>query len=284
VIGPDFICIGAIKGGTTWLYDQLRLHPDCWMPPIKEIHYFNRARKMQFPQPVIVNMIPLARAMADDPRDVAFFEAVAMCDGHRIETALYENLFAAKGDKLSGDVSPGYACLPETIVERIARELPGTKIIFMGRDPIARAWSQISMRWRQGSFKRRLLWSEAALRSYLDGIDMKQASYPSIAASTWARHFGPDRFRIFEYENTARDSERQRAEIFSFIGLDPAKRSGALAPDFNVKKGRTKLRLTPAIERWLSDYYGAECEAWEFAKNNRLKPWCTPWSPETRTI
>ena len=39
--GPDFICIGAQKAGTTWLYWQLAAHPDFWMPPRKEIHYFN---------------------------------------------------------------------------------------------------------------------------------------------------------------------------------------------------------------------------------------------------
>ena len=40
--GPGFVCIGAQKGGTTWLYENLNSHPEVWMPPIKEIHYFNR--------------------------------------------------------------------------------------------------------------------------------------------------------------------------------------------------------------------------------------------------
>ena len=40
--GPDFLCIGAQKAGTGWLYEQLRHHPDFWMPPMKELHYFDR--------------------------------------------------------------------------------------------------------------------------------------------------------------------------------------------------------------------------------------------------
>src|SRR5437667_372467 len=36
---PDFLCVGAQKGGTTWLYQQLDSHPDFWMPPIMEVHY-----------------------------------------------------------------------------------------------------------------------------------------------------------------------------------------------------------------------------------------------------
>src|SRR5437762_8195064 len=39
VIGPDFICIGMPKAGTAWLHDQLRHHPDFWMPPVKEVNY-----------------------------------------------------------------------------------------------------------------------------------------------------------------------------------------------------------------------------------------------------
>ncbi len=39
---PDFVGIGAQKAGTTWLYHNLRAHPEIWMPPRKEIHYFNR--------------------------------------------------------------------------------------------------------------------------------------------------------------------------------------------------------------------------------------------------
>ena len=39
---PDFLCVGAQKGGTTWLYQQLDSHPDFWMPPVKELHYFDQ--------------------------------------------------------------------------------------------------------------------------------------------------------------------------------------------------------------------------------------------------
>lgn len=38
---PDFICIGMQKAGTTWLAANLSKHPAVWVPPIKEIHYFD---------------------------------------------------------------------------------------------------------------------------------------------------------------------------------------------------------------------------------------------------
>ncbi|MBK7919375.1 MAG: sulfotransferase [Chloroflexi bacterium] len=42
---PDFLCIGAQKAGTTWLYQALRQHPQVSMPPIKENHYFDRGKR-----------------------------------------------------------------------------------------------------------------------------------------------------------------------------------------------------------------------------------------------
>lgn len=37
----DFLGIGAQKAGTTWLYAQLKQHPDVWMPMVKELHFFS---------------------------------------------------------------------------------------------------------------------------------------------------------------------------------------------------------------------------------------------------
>ena len=38
---PKFLCIGAQKAGTSWLYAQLQSHPEVWMPPVKELQFFN---------------------------------------------------------------------------------------------------------------------------------------------------------------------------------------------------------------------------------------------------
>src|SRR2546423_4071056 len=43
---PDFLCIGAQKAGTSWLYHQLNSHPDFWMPPVKELRYFDSLSKV----------------------------------------------------------------------------------------------------------------------------------------------------------------------------------------------------------------------------------------------
>ena len=40
---PNFMCIGAQKSGTTWLYQNIRFHPEIWLPPVKELDYFSRS-------------------------------------------------------------------------------------------------------------------------------------------------------------------------------------------------------------------------------------------------
>ena len=37
----NFFCIGAQKAGTTTLHDVLNMHPDIYLPPNKEAHFFN---------------------------------------------------------------------------------------------------------------------------------------------------------------------------------------------------------------------------------------------------
>src|SRR5215210_2387932 len=45
--GPDFLVIGAQRAGTTWLHRVLRQHPKLWLPPVKELHYFDKLDTMR---------------------------------------------------------------------------------------------------------------------------------------------------------------------------------------------------------------------------------------------
>jgi len=38
----DFLCIGAQKAGTTWLFNRLNELPEFTLLPVKEVHYFDR--------------------------------------------------------------------------------------------------------------------------------------------------------------------------------------------------------------------------------------------------
>ena len=38
--GPDFLDGGLAKSGTSWLYRNLKAHPNIFRPPVKEVNYF----------------------------------------------------------------------------------------------------------------------------------------------------------------------------------------------------------------------------------------------------
>ena len=37
---PNFFIVGAAKAGTTFLYYYLKQHPEIYMSPVKEPHFF----------------------------------------------------------------------------------------------------------------------------------------------------------------------------------------------------------------------------------------------------
>jgi hypothetical protein len=47
---PDLLGIGAQRSGTTWLWENIRRHPDVWFWRTKELHFFDRRlEKRYFP-------------------------------------------------------------------------------------------------------------------------------------------------------------------------------------------------------------------------------------------
>lgn len=39
---PNFLIIGAPRSGTTWIQENIKHHPEIFMPEQKEIHFFDR--------------------------------------------------------------------------------------------------------------------------------------------------------------------------------------------------------------------------------------------------
>jgi hypothetical protein len=150
--GPDFVCIGAQKAGTTWLHYNLNDHPDVWLPPIKEFHYFNRVRANEallgdwdIPHPGGFYKRYLTNKFPPNLNDLRWMRQYYQ---YRISKKAYLGLFAdsfTKG-KVCGDITPGYSTLDDSGV-RYANKVLGsdTPIIFILRDPIDRSWSAAKM-------------------------------------------------------------------------------------------------------------------------------------------
>lgn len=267
--GPDFFCVGLQKGGTQWLYDQLQHHPDFWMPPYKELHYFDRA----FPDSKILraakrflNKPKRTAAKRDkrgdrsvDERDEDFYRQVATMVGDKRDLSLYASLFAHKGDLLCGDITPGYSILSDRPVAAIAERFGEAKAVMMLREPASRLWSQWLMDQRENGEPSGQELDFAKFKAFARRKVVMKRSFPTEIARRWSERFG-DRFRWFFLEDVVARPEETRAEILAFLGADPTIPS-VLNADFNRKaKTRTPQR-TPEIQALMRSLFEVERSA-----------------------
>jgi hypothetical protein len=258
--GPDCLCVGLARAGTGWLYHQLRDHPDFWMPPIKELDYLDRTTP-KLPE-VLMRRQRLESGVPKrvDERDRDFVYAAASLAGQPRDLRSYMNLFRFKGDRMSGDITPSYARLDESLIREIAALMPKVRIVFLIRDPVERAWSRFSMLHRDGHVDPGLPGNPDALAEYLRVTErFGDASRPTRVIARWA-HAAPDvAFRHFFYDDLIVRPAWLRSEILSFLGVDPRDSFDRAPPEINRKAGRhQKLPFADDARRVFVAHYRDE--------------------------
>jgi Sulfotransferase family len=264
--GPDFLGIGAQKAGTSWLYEQLWAHPDFWMPPVKGLHYFNRPTRQEriTARPIRLEQRRNAkrRMTARDERDLRFIDAMeALYARAEIDWSGYAQLFALKGSLLSGDVTPAYSTLEDKMIDSIVANFPRVKAIFLARDPVERAWSQLSLMMRHRTIDAFDATDFSEVKSKLLLPDVQLRSYPSQIVSRWRRHLPPSQFRVYFFDDLQNDPAALRHSIIEFLGGDPQKPSGDVPAEQNSKATQEKLKLTPDVQDRLAAFFEEELKA-----------------------
>ncbi|MEM9003607.1 MAG: sulfotransferase [Cyanobacteria bacterium P01_F01_bin.86] len=185
---PDFLIVGAMKAGTTWLSCNLGNHPQVFMPN-KEIHFFNNPKNFE--------------------RGFQW----------------YENKFAKAGDAIAvGEKTAGYLLQPET-PKVLAESLPDAKIIIVLRDPVKRAISQINHHVRYGDIPttldpNNLIDSDAFSKIDKEFAILQRGRYLE-QIERYYDTFDPDRILIFINEIDIRKTpEKTLARTCEFLGVD----------------------------------------------------------------
>ena len=262
---PDFLCVGAQKGGTSWLYRQLAEHPDFWMPPVKELHYFDE-----------LSRIPgVASARPRDDRDRRFLESIKrLSERSHIDLEDYARLFEPKGLLLSGDITPAYSMLHDEVIERIVSHFPNLKVIFLARDPVERAWSQLSMGVRLRNISPFDLTDvDHVTRTLLNpGVFLR--SHPSKIVARWKRYVRPELFRIYFFDDLEKNPAELRRSILLFLGGDQNKPGGRLKADDN-QDAKGKLRLTDKVRSRVAQFFEQELKACAAELGGPAKQWPT---------
>ena len=204
---PDFVVIGAMRGGTTQFYDLLTRHPFVKPAAAKELHFF------------------------DDP--------------DRYERGLdwYRGCFPQPAQRdgratITGEATPRYL-LDLLAPERMARTVPDAKLFVLLRNPVDRAYSQYTRWARRGkdvpsfeeAVEEELAWLSAeeagrSAREVHPGAGRGRRRFYLLARgiyvdqlARWREHFAQEQMLVIKSE----DFYARQAEILKdaedFLGL-----------------------------------------------------------------
>ncbi len=231
---PHFLGIGAQKAGTTWLYENLRRHPDVFMPEIKEVHYF------------------------DSNFDRSLSE--------------YAAIFRDAGFRLRGEITPAYSIIPIERIRYIRTVMPELRLIFLMRNPIERAWSHAVMILVTHAGRRYEDVRDDEFCEHLaSGANQNRGDYLSIL-ETWTGVFPRNQLFAGFFEDIAQRPIGLLQEICRHLGLSqpidwerfPYRRKVYAGPG---------IPMPAKIERFLRDLYQPKINQLEKRVGARALNW-----------
>jgi hypothetical protein len=197
-----------------------------------------------------------------DERDAAFVERLRqLCAKPGVDLEHYCRLFEPKGALISGDVTPGYSTLTDELIAQIIARLPDLKVIFIARDPVERAWSQLTLAVHHGLIPEFKVNDLDAVTRSLQAPKVQERSYASRIVARWRRQVRADSFRVFFYDELKSNPRDLRRNIVAFLGGDPEKASGELAAEHNAKANRQRLPLKDKVRAHVARFFEEELKA-----------------------
>jgi len=203
---PNFLIIGAQKAGTSSLYYYLKQHPQIYMSPLKEPHFFT------------YEGAKLEESFAKAERNESF--AII----NNIED--YQKLFqGAPESSLKGEASPSYIYAPQA-AERIKHYIPDIKLIAILRHPAERAYSNFLHAISHNQeplkdFRRALQEEETRIRNssgFLWHYKSKGFYYKQL--SHYLELFDRSQIKVCLYEDLKTNPAKVIKELFEFLEVD----------------------------------------------------------------
>lgn len=260
---PDFLCIGTQKAGTTWLFEQFRQHPHIWMPPIKELHYFDHLfceeNKKWTPWHIEQTVSRIIKYHAKTPKiDFEYINYVSsLASGKMFDEQWYGKAFDRKAadNKTTGDITPEYCTIGEEGIRYVSSLLNNPKIIWLVREPVSRALSQLKMNVSRVFGTQPLAvdtWMQYAKHSSI--INRGELS---VYIPQWEEVFGQDKILYLSYKDISRDPLKLLHTAESFLGV----------PEFNkysstgkvIHEG-IKIDIPPTVIEYLTEKLQDEVE------------------------
>ena len=229
---PNFLVIGAAKGGTTALHRYLAQHSQIFVSRRKELRFF-----------------PFEGGRPDcrGPGDAA--------DAASFTTTLDEyraHFVGSEGFPARGESSPLYLYMPKS-AERIRHYLPEAKLIAVLRHPAERAFSQYLMIRRDGL--ETLGFAEALAaedRRVADGWGhrwhYRRRGFYAAQLKRYFDRFRREQLRVYLYEDYVADPAGMMRDVFRFLGVDDS-----FVPDMSVRHNESKFPRSRALQVFLTE-------------------------------
>lgn len=233
--GPDFLIIGAMKCGTTSLYQYITMHPQVTAATHKELHYFD----MNFER---------------GPN-------------------WYFNQFPGNNEnKITGEATPFYLFCPD-VPKKVFQMFPKIKLIVLLRNPVERAISHFyyfDLRNR----RRRRVNKEADrefdqvfeiekksindLNTYFQKFNMREIQNYCISLGIyinqikqWREYFPGSQMLIIDSDDLLNDTPNTVNRVFEFLGLPKYNLAGY--ETFNKNSGKKEIKKETMDQ--LYDFY-----------------------------
>jgi len=221
---PDFICVGAQKAATTWLYDALRWIPGIFLPAIKELHYFSelctqdakqfgpKHRKEQIRQTRDYYSAKKIRSKYDE----MIHAQLNHLDTKQVNDDWYRGIFEFATDQdICGEICPCYMSMPTRGVRHVMSINPLMRVLVLVRDPVDRVWSHMRMHTKIGALNfdlNHILSGNVPMGSYMQYTDYANS------IRRWESMTCEGRFRAIVYDRIGNEPRSVLEEILEFIG------------------------------------------------------------------
>lgn len=186
---PNFFIVGARKTGTTSLYHYLKKHPEIFMSPAKEPHYFSKN----------INYHIHLYSNEDD------------------YLSLFKNV---KNEKVIGEASTSYLD-DENIPSLISSFQANSKIIIILRDPVELIYSmhfEFAFRGRVLEDFQEELQLQQQGNSNVDYLKLIK-NLPNVI-NKYIQFFGEDHVYIMNYDDFKRDNQTEFTNVLKFLAVN----------------------------------------------------------------
>ncbi|MCX2975082.1 hypothetical protein EYC87_15945 [Halieaceae bacterium IMCC8485] len=227
---PSFLCIGAQKAATSWLYAKLIQHPDVWMPPVKELHYFDHLYvddNRQWTEGHIKSGVRSNISSHVHNSEYINLDYVKyLADLAQVELfseKWYRSAFgrATADGKTLGDITPEYCTVPREGIQHIKRLLGTPKIIYMIRDPASRARSQLRMTVERKFGKKMKCLSTSQWQEAFEATPILNRGDYRNYIPVWDDEIPAEDLLYIPFKQVSREAKNTMLKIEKHIGLSP---------------------------------------------------------------